>query len=134
FDRVLDVKCDGWFNLVRAAEDLPLGAIVVFSSIAARFGNRGQTDYSAANDLLCKWTAKLRVTRPAMRAIAIDWTAWADIGMASRGSIPTMMAAAGIDMLPPVAGIPIVRRELTAGAGRGAGGGAGRPRGRAAGQ
>src|SRR5262249_59915728 len=84
-----------------------------------RFGNRGQTDYSAANDLLCKWTAKLRMTRPATRAIAIDWTAWADIGMASRGSIPTVMAEAGIDMLSPAAGIPVVRRELTAGGTRG---------------
>ena len=36
--------------------------------------------------------------------------------MASRGSIPKMMEAAGIDMLPPEAGVPIVRRELTRGA------------------
>jgi len=35
--------------------------------------------------------------------------------MAARGSIPAIMKAAGIDMLPPDAGIPIVRRELTAG-------------------
>ena len=35
--------------------------------------------------------------------------------MAARGSIPAIMKQAGIDMLPPEAGIPIVRRELTAG-------------------
>lgn len=35
--------------------------------------------------------------------------------MASRGSIPAIMKQAGIDMLPPEAGIPIVRRELLAG-------------------
>ncbi len=34
--------------------------------------------------------------------------------MASRGSIPKMMEAAGIDMLPPEIGVPVVRRELTA--------------------
>ena len=34
--------------------------------------------------------------------------------MASRGSIPKMMALAGIDMLPPELGVPIVRREITA--------------------
>jgi hypothetical protein len=34
--------------------------------------------------------------------------------MASRGSIPKMMALAGIEMLPAVEGIPIVRRELEA--------------------
>ena len=35
--------------------------------------------------------------------------------MATRGSIPKMMELAGIDMLPPEAGIPLIRRELTAG-------------------
>ena len=35
--------------------------------------------------------------------------------MASRGSIPKMMALAGIDMLPPAIGIPVVRHEITAG-------------------
>ena len=34
--------------------------------------------------------------------------------MASRGSIPKMMEMAGIDMLPPEVGVPVVRRELTA--------------------
>src|SRR4029450_676187 len=84
-----------------------------------RFGNVGQTDYSAANDLLCKLASTMRTSRPATRAIVIDWTAWAGIGMAARGSIPTVMAAAGIEMLPPEVGVPTVRRELTAGATRG---------------
>ncbi|MGA9416184.1 MAG: SDR family NAD(P)-dependent oxidoreductase, partial [Terriglobales bacterium] len=115
FDLVFDVKSDGWFNLLHAIGDMPLGATVAFSSIAGRFGNAGQTDYSAANDLLCKITSSFRATRPATRAIVIDWTAWGGIGMATRGSIPKMMELAGIDMLPPEAGIPWIRRELTAG-------------------
>ncbi len=116
FDLVFDVKSDGWFNLLHAIGNLSLGATVAFSSIAGRFGNGGQTDYSAANDLLCKITSSFRTTRPATRGIVIDWTAWGGIGMATRGSIPKMMEAAGIDMLPPEAGIPLIRRELTAGA------------------
>src|SRR5674536_393868 len=39
--------------------------------------------------------------------------------MATRGSIPKIMEAAGIDMLPPEAGVATVRRELTAGGTRG---------------
>ena len=119
FDLVFDVKCDGWFNLLHAIGDMPLGATVAFSSIAGRFGNAGQTDYSSANDLLCKITSSFRTTRPETRGIAIDWTAWGGIGMATRGSIPKMMEVAGIDMLPPEAGIPLIRRELTTGATRG---------------
>ncbi|MDJ0852908.1 MAG: SDR family NAD(P)-dependent oxidoreductase, partial [Myxococcota bacterium] len=116
FELVFDVKADGWFNLLRALHDVPLGATVVFSSIAGRFGNAGQVDYSAANDLLCKWTSHLRSARPDTHAIAIDWTAWGDLGMATRGSIPDLMARAGIDMLPAAAGVPIVRQELVNGA------------------
>ncbi len=119
FDLVFDVKSDGFFNLLRAIADMPLKATVAFSSIAGRFGNLGQTDYSSANDLLCKISSSFRTTRPGTRGIAIDWTAWGGIGMATRGSIPKVMEAAGIDMLPPEAGVPLIRRELTAGGTRG---------------
>jgi acyl transferase domain-containing protein/NAD(P)-dependent dehydrogenase (short-subunit alcohol dehydrogenase family) len=119
FDLVFDVKSDGWFNLLHSIGDMPLGATVAFSSIAGRFGNGGQTDYSSANDLLCKITSSFRATRPGTRGIVIDWTAWGGIGMATRGSIPKMMELAGIDMLPPEAGIPLIRRELTSGGTRG---------------
>ena len=113
FDLVHDVKADGWFNVLRAAGDLPIGATVVFSSVAGRFGNAGQTDYSAANDLLCKVTSSFRRTRPGTRAIAVDWSAWGGIGMATRGSTPKIMEMAGVEMLPPEAGIAWIRRELT---------------------
>ncbi len=113
FDLVFDVKADGFFNLLKALGDAPVGATVAFSSVAGRFGNGGQTDYSSANDLLCKLSSSFRTTRPGTRGIALDWTAWGDIGMATRGSIPKMMELAGIDMLPAAAGIPIIRRELT---------------------
>ena len=67
---------------------------------------------SQANALLASLSAHLRTARPETRAIAIDWTAWADIGMATRGSIPALMHQAGIETLPPQVGIPTVRREL----------------------
>ncbi|MGZ6705847.1 MAG: SDR family NAD(P)-dependent oxidoreductase [Solirubrobacteraceae bacterium] len=120
FDLVFDVKAHGLLNVLAALGDegrSGLATAVAFSSIAGRFGNAGQTDYSAANDLLCKCMSSLR--RAGTRGIAIDWTAWADIGMASRGSIPKVMEVAGIDMLPPGVGVPVVRREL---AGDGEGG------------
>jgi NADP-dependent 3-hydroxy acid dehydrogenase YdfG len=113
YDLVFDVKSDGWFNVFNGAREMPIGATVVFSSVAGRFGNRGQTDYAAANDLLCKITSQLRRTMPTTRALALDWTAWGGIGMATRGSIPKIMEMAGVQMLPAEAGVAWIRRELT---------------------
>jgi malonyl CoA-acyl carrier protein transacylase len=117
FDLVFDVKCDGWFHLMKALEKTEIGHIVGFSSIAGRFGNAGQTDYASANDFLCKSISSLKRFHQETRGIVIDWTAWGDIGMASRGSIPMIMKQAGIDMLPPDAGIDFIRQELTNGTG-----------------
>jgi 3-oxoacyl-(acyl-carrier-protein) synthase/NAD(P)-dependent dehydrogenase (short-subunit alcohol dehydrogenase family)/acyl carrier protein/3-hydroxymyristoyl/3-hydroxydecanoyl-(acyl carrier protein) dehydratase len=119
FSLVFDVKADGFFNLIKAARGMPIGATVSFSSVAGRFGNNGQSDYSSANDLLCKISSSMRAWRPETRGIAIDWTAWGQIGMASRGSVPAIMAALGIDMLPAESGVPTIRRELTYGGTKG---------------
>jgi NAD(P)-dependent dehydrogenase (short-subunit alcohol dehydrogenase family) len=119
YDLVFDVKSDGWFNVLKAIGSMPLGATVAFSSVAGRFGNLGQTDYSAANDLLCKISSSLRRTRPGTRAIALDWTAWGGIGMATRGSIPKVMEMAGIEMLDPEVGVAWIRNELTGSDSRG---------------
>jgi NAD(P)-dependent dehydrogenase (short-subunit alcohol dehydrogenase family) len=114
YDLVFDVKVDGWFALLHALRDSEIGAAGAFCSISGRFGNAGQTDYAAANDLVCKSVSNFRRSRPDTFGVAIDWTAWAGIGMAARGSIPKMMEAAGIAMMPPEIGVPVVRRELTA--------------------
>jgi hypothetical protein len=68
---------------------------------------------------MCKVTSSLRTTRPGTKGVAIDWSAWGQVGMATRGSIPEMMRRAGIDMLDPASAVPVVRREVIA---RGTGG------------
>ncbi len=117
FRQIINVKATGFFNLVKALEDaykLPK-AIVNFSSVAGRFGNSGQTDYSAANDLLCRLTSAFRQQYPEMQVVTIDWGAWAEVGMASRGHIPELMKRAGIEMIHPQQAAACVRQELEAG-------------------
>ncbi len=116
FARVFNTKANGFYHLVRGIHNLPQPpqAVISFTSIAGRFGNAGQTDYAAANDLLCKLTAALRQSHPHIHFLALDWGAWAEVGMASRGSTPTMMERAGIEMLKPEQAVPLVRRELLA--------------------
>jgi hypothetical protein len=119
FHQVVSVKADGFFNLykaMQAAGKLPR-AMLFFCSIAGRFGNSGQTDYASANDLLCKVASAMRSQHPEIKTQTIDWSAWAGVGMASRGNIPELMKMAGIDMVDAREAAPLVRAELTTGSG-----------------
>ncbi len=114
FRQVFSVKTDGFFHTFKALQErnvLP-HSMMLFSSVAGRFGNSGQTDYAAANDLLCKLSSALRSQYPSIRTIAIDWGAWGEVGMASRGHIPALMERAGIEMLPPAQAAALLRAEL----------------------
>ncbi|MHB8878888.1 MAG: SDR family oxidoreductase, partial [Myxococcaceae bacterium] len=115
FDLVFGVKVDGIFNLLRCSEDLGVKGLVCFSSVAGRFGNAGQADYSSGNDLLCKLTSWWSAAAKGRVGAVLDWTAWGGIGMATRGNIPEAMKRAGIEMLAPEDGIPVVRRMLEGG-------------------
>ena len=117
FRQIVNVKATGFFHLFKALEKakrLPK-AIVNFSSVAGRFGNAGQTDYSAANDLLSRLTSAFRNQYPGIQVVTIDWGAWAEVGMASRGYIPELMKRAGIEMIQPDQAAGCVRHELEAG-------------------
>jgi malonyl CoA-acyl carrier protein transacylase len=117
FLQTIAVKADGLLNLYQSFKNLGClpQAIVGFSSVAGRFGNAGQTDYSAANDLLAKSLNAIQILHPEIRTLTLDWSAWAEVGMASRGSIPRIMKMAGIDMLAPQEAAPQVFKELNAG-------------------
>ena len=117
FCLVYDVKTNGYFNILKALQEVKHKpqVFITFSSIAGRFGNAGQTDYSAANHLLSMLSADLQHKFPARRFISLDWGAWAEVGMASRGSVPRFMERAGIEMLHPRQAVPLLRQELTSG-------------------
>jgi len=117
FRQTLAVKATGFFHLYKALEEqgrLPR-AVIGFTSVAGWFGNTGQTDYSAANDLLCKLVSALCRAHPEIKGVCLDWGPWAEVGMASRGHIPALMKMAGVEMLQPPSAAPLVRAELLAG-------------------
>ncbi len=81
----MEVKVLGLVNLLEATRRDDLKLVMCFGSGAGRFGNKGQTDYSAANDLMAKCTmAYAHRSRPHMRVTTIDWTAWEGAGAAVR--------------------------------------------------
>ncbi len=117
FDRVVRVKLDGWKSLMAAVEASGTKALkfaACFTSVAGRFGNGGQTDYAAANSVLDAEMARLTASGKC-RAVAIGWTGWKDVGMATRGSIEAVFAAAGIETLDVETGVEIFVDEALAG-------------------
>ena len=116
FERILFVKALGVYNLWISCKDRGLKALAVFSSIAGRMGNPGQTDYSAANDLF-SWFARAVTAGSGgkTRGVSICWAGWEGVGMATRGSIPEILRRAGVTMIPPEAGTGVVGEELALG-------------------
>ena len=120
FSAVIRVKVDGWKALEAAAissgtDELRLACS--FTSVAGRFGNGGQTDYAAANSVLDVEMARLSATGKT-HAVAIAWTGWKDVGMATRGSLEAIFEAAGIDTIPVEVGVNIFADEVLAGGSR----------------
>ncbi len=117
FDRIVRVKVDGWNAMWHALKasgaDAPEFA-ACFTSVAGRFGNGGQTDYAAGNAVLDAEMARLSAAGD-VRAVAIGWTGWQDVGMATRGSIEAVFEAAGIETLPVDVGVELFVDEALAG-------------------
>ena len=110
---VFNVKVEGARNIMAALDrhELPPRRIVGFGSVAGRFGNIAQIDYSAANDGLAhlfRWLAR----HNDIHSTVIDWAPWAQIGMATRGSVQQSLEGAGIDFIPPEKGVSAFMQEL----------------------
>lgn len=78
---VLAPKVDGTRVLLEVLDGQPLDVVVLFSSVSSLLGLPGQVDYCAANAFLdaAAHDARLR----GIPAVAIDWSAWREVGMAA---------------------------------------------------
>lgn len=113
-DAVFAPKVTGVLNLDAATRQLPLEFFLVCSSIAATFGNPGQSDYAAANAFMDAWadarSQQVNRGERSGRTVAMAWPLWADGGMAVDGAtqaalqrrfgtvpLPTAVALAALD-------------------------------------
>ncbi len=76
--RVFDTKVDGAFFFARHLQPQTLKFLALFSSVAGRYGNRGQTDYGAANEVLNRlaWQLQGRFGGR-VKVTAVNWGPWA---------------------------------------------------------
>ncbi|WP_405990161.1 SDR family oxidoreductase [Streptomyces sp. NBC_00986] len=116
FQRVYGTKTHGAETLLSALEELPNGPAfaVLFGSISAVLGNRGQVDYAAANDALqslgTAWSA-----RTGHRALTVHWGPWAPTGGHHGMVTPELgreYARRGISLIDPEEGTAALLREL----------------------
>jgi malonyl CoA-acyl carrier protein transacylase len=75
--RVFDTKVLGAYHLIERLRPDTLKFLALFSSVAGRYGNRGQGDYAAANEVLNRyaWCLQKRYGR-SVKVVAANWGAW----------------------------------------------------------
>jgi acyl transferase domain-containing protein/NAD(P)H-dependent flavin oxidoreductase YrpB (nitropropane dioxygenase family) len=109
FARVFETKVNGALAIAEHVRD-DVSFVVFFSSIVATFGNRGQTDYAAANDFLDR-LAYLLKGKGRARVLSINWGPWNDAGMVSP-ELSREYARRGIELIEPAAGVASFLDEL----------------------
>jgi acyl transferase domain-containing protein/NAD(P)H-dependent flavin oxidoreductase YrpB (nitropropane dioxygenase family)/NADP-dependent 3-hydroxy acid dehydrogenase YdfG len=110
FDRVFDTKVDSAFVLSRKLRPEGLKFLIFFSSVTARFGNRGQGDYAAANEVLNKLAVCLDRSWPG-RVVAINWGPWDTGGMVSP-EVRKQFTGRGVELLSPAVALERFQEEL----------------------
>ncbi|CAB3765819.1 SDR family NAD(P)-dependent oxidoreductase [Paraburkholderia humisilvae] len=83
--KVLEPKVAGTLHLDRATRAVKLAFFVLFSSVAASFGNPGQADYAAANGFMDRFATRrnrlVAASERHGRTVSIGWPLWEEGGM-----------------------------------------------------
>jgi NAD(P)-dependent dehydrogenase (short-subunit alcohol dehydrogenase family) len=111
FDRVVRPKVAGALALARHLRPEGLEFLVFFSSVSARYGNRGQCDYSAANEVLNKLARTLNAKWPG-RVLSMNWGPWRTEGGMVSPELAARFAAAGVELIEVPAGRRAFLNEL----------------------
>ncbi|MFD4761877.1 SDR family NAD(P)-dependent oxidoreductase [Streptomyces sp. NPDC058439] len=114
-EQVMSTKVDGLRALLAATADDPLDVICLFSSVAAVFGNAGQSDYAMANEILGQVASAEQARRPGCLVRCVAWGPW-------RGGMVTPALAghfgrSGVPLIPLEEGAAAFTAELDGTAG-----------------
>jgi len=115
FDRVFSTKVAAALVLAQKLRPESLKWLAFFSSMSGTFGNRGQSDYAAANAFLDRLAAYLD-RKWSARVVSIAWSPWAlETGMTT-AEVRRHLEARGLPFLSASEGRRIAERELVCGA------------------
>jgi NAD(P)-dependent dehydrogenase (short-subunit alcohol dehydrogenase family) len=113
FRRVLRTKIDPLLTLLDRVPERDLRLLVVFSSVAGFVGNRGQSDYAAANEILNRLAERVRRVR-GIRVVSLNWGPWEGTGMVT-DEVAEQFRSRGIGLVGIAEGRRAVWDEIAAG-------------------
>ena len=97
---------DSALTLARKLDPAKLKFLSLFASITSRYGNRGQSDYAAANEVLSKLACDLDRRWPG-RVVSVAWGPWAEVGMVA--DLEKHLVARGLKLIEPAVGAGVRR-------------------------
>jgi NAD(P)-dependent dehydrogenase (short-subunit alcohol dehydrogenase family)/acyl carrier protein len=110
FERVFGTKVSGLRNLLDATRDDHMRFILLFSSVAGRYGNVGQVDYAMANATMSQMALEEALLRKTTLVRALGWGPW-EGGMVTP-DLRAHFAQRGIPIIPMEHGVAAFVREL----------------------
>ncbi|MFJ8744846.1 SDR family NAD(P)-dependent oxidoreductase [Embleya sp. NPDC127516] len=110
FTSVYDTKVRGFRTLLELTDNDPVRLVCAFSSVSARLGTAGQSDYAAANQAMEQITATEAAHRPECTVRAVAWGPWA-AGMVSPAHAEHFRRL-GVPLLEESAGVQAFMTEL----------------------
>ncbi|QDU21056.1 type I polyketide synthase [Urbifossiella limnaea] len=112
FDRVFGTKVESAFTLARTLDPARTKFLSLYASITSRYGNRGQSDYAAANEVLSKLACQLDAEWPG-RVVSVAWGPWAEVGMVA--DLEKHLVARGLKLIAPAVGARFAVDEVVYG-------------------
>ena len=110
--KTIAIKVESLGEIMRLTASDPVKHLVGFGSVSGRFGAKGQADYCAANDMMCKLINSYASSHPNCRAVGVHWHAWGDVGMAMKPELIEMFQQMELKMMPVEEGVQQLIREL----------------------
>lgn len=112
FSWVFNTKVEGLQALLAASAEDDLKLLTVFSSVSARCGNNGQSDYAMANEVLARVALIESRKRPTACVKSFGWGPW-EGGMVTP-ALKAKFASLGVPMIPLDVGAKMFVDELSA--------------------
>ncbi|HET7463239.1 MAG TPA: SDR family NAD(P)-dependent oxidoreductase [Longimicrobium sp.] len=107
-------KLHGLRNVLAAVDPSRLRLLAAFGSIIARAGLRGEAHYALANEWMGMEVERFARSHPGCRALCLEWSVWAGVGMGERLGTVEALGRQGITPVTVDAGVAALRDLLAA--------------------